>query len=277
MTTEKQQVAATEDFEIVDTTPPEVEAEIAAARGEPAPQTPPPAEAATPSPKITEAPAVAEQTPPGTPRAEPPPKRTYSEDEWGKMRQSVQARENELRKRLEALEAQQGQAALEANIEAVRRQTVEAYQAQGIDPLQAEQLASQVAAEKRQALIAKAEADQIRQLHQRTQQDAEQAAALSLARIFATENDLSQEQLPILLTARDPYGMEMLAKELGTVSKLRKEAGAAKKASVPPVKVEGGSQAASPANRDDEVSNRIVSGDATEEDWTYYRTKMRFR
>ena len=283
MVTEKQPAAATEDFEIVDTTPPEVEAAIEegmaasrAERGEPTPPAPS-TEAATPSQEPAQAPVeTSQQTPAEPPKAEPPPRRTYSDEEWSKMRRATAERENLLNRQIEQFQAQVSQAALESQVEATRRQMVEGYKAQGIDPSQAEQLAQAVANDKRMALKAQADLQQTQARLAQERGDAERMAQIALARDIINERRLPQTMARHLMNVTTPEAMIELADELARGYRVQTDAVAAKKASVPSVKVESGTPAASPANRDEERDNRIMSGAATEADWESYR-KSRYR
>ena len=282
MVTEKQPAAATEDFEIVDTTPPEVEAAIeegmAASRAERTDATPPApsTEAATPSQEPAQAPVeTSQQTPAEPPKAEPPP-RTYSNEEWGKMRRATAERENLLNRQIEQYQAQVSQAALESQVEATRRQMVEGYKAQGIDPMQAEQLAHAVASDKRMALKAQADLQQTQARLAQERGDAERMAQIALARDIIMERRLPQTMARHLMNVTTPEAMIELADELAKGYKVQTDAVTAKKASVPAVKVESGTPAASPANRDEERDNRIMGGQATEEDWISYK-KSRYR
>ena len=283
MVTEKQPAAATEDFEIVDTTPPEVEAAIEegmatsrAERGETTPAPAPSTEAATPSPEPVQAPVeTSQQAPAEPPKAEPPP-RTYSNEEWGKMRRATAERENLLNRQIEQYQAQVSQAALESQVEALRRQMVEGYKAQGIDPMQAEQLAHAVASDKRMALKAQADLQQTQARLAQERGDAERMAQIALARDIIAERRLPPAMARHLMNVTTPEAMIELADELARGHRVQTDAVAAKKASVPSVKVESGTPAASPANRDEERDNRIMGGQATEADWESYR-KSRYR
>ena len=269
MVTEKQEVPAVEsDIEIVDTTPPEVDAAIDSAAAQAKGETPAPsASESSPSPTPVAPPAE----PVKAPEPVQPPKRTYSEDEWSKMRQAEARRQNELARQVAALKEQTEQAQMEAQVEGYRRAAIVELQSKGFDQPTAEAHANQVAADRRQALTYQRQVQALQQQQQATVWESENAAKVSLAQLEARDNGLDQQDIQVLLTVNDPVAMQSLAKTLGQAKKAIQSAEKAKQATVPPVRVESGNSAAAPADAMEAVYNRIESGNATEDDWRAYR------
>ena len=269
MVTQKTETPAVEsDIEIVDTTPPEVDAAIDSAAAQAKGETPAPsAPESSPSPT----PVAPPVEPVKAPEPVQPPKRTYSEDEWSKMRQAEARRQNELTKQLAALKEQADQAKADAEIEGHRRAYRDDLSAKNFDPAVAESQANQWAGERRNAVTYQRQLQAMQQQQQAILHESENANKVALAQLEARDNGLDQQDIQVLLTVNDPVAMQSLAKTLGAAKKAIQSAEKAKQATVPPVRVESGNSAAAPADAMEAVYNRIESGNATEEDWRAYR------
>lgn len=288
MVTGKQQPEANADddgFEIVDTTPPEVDAAIGAAVAQVrAASEAPSTEAAPPSQEsesTPEKPAVADATPSPQPTAEPetkpappvqqPAPRTYTEEQWGQMRRAMQERENAALKRAAELEAKQRQIDLDAQVEAYRREMSARLQQQyNLDPQSAETLARTDAEAKRQAY--QYELDKQRMAQERAQLEAsfEEIARREVAMRVIAANGLDDSDFSVLLAAQTPEAMLTMGKKLGDAQKALKASQAQKQAAVKPVKVDSGARSAAPVSDMDSVLARIDSGQESDEDWRKY-------
>lgn len=163
----------------------------------------------------------------------PDGKRFRSDDDFAKVQSQLDrqiAQERQLRQQAEAKASEN---AYRAQVEALYLRSRDSYIEQGFD----EKTAAAVAERETRATVLAFEKDQENQRLQKRMQEIEQAnnrtAASTLARDFAQKHGVPSEDIPMLLTASTPEGMETLARRLGAMAKQLKEQAKAREAEVP--------------------------------------------
>ena len=176
-------------------------------------------------------------------------KREEHEAELAKVRSGLDKRIAELTKTsketTDALERRAAEAEQQLQAQQLEVQTAQWQRQQAAQELQArdfanmsvEDIASYIAAEKARFVRAAYEENQKATMLQ-AQLDKASAAEKSLgarqaAIDMAAEHGVSDEQMPLLMTARSPQEMASLAKEFGALNKAKTELAALKQAQVP--------------------------------------------
>lgn len=163
----------------------------------------------------------------------PDGKRFRPDDDFAKVQSQLDrqiAQERQLRQQAEAKASEN---AYRAQVEALYLQFRNGYVEQGFD----EKTANAIAERETRATVLAFEKDQENIRLQKRMQEIEQAnnrtAQSTLARDMAQKYGVPSEDIPTLLTASTPEGMEKLASRLGTMAKQLKEQAKARQAEVP--------------------------------------------